>query len=236
MDAKAIKAEFDALKNDRSNWNTMWQVLGEYVSQIKQNFETEPAKGEFLTREIFDANGAFAAHNSASALLGMLWPATAKQAMEIQPPDDLEPTTELAEFYERMTNRTVRAMDDPKANLSLSLDEYMLDQVIFGTSGVGVDTGDQSKLLFKPYGVKELYIDEGRNGRVAKCYLHYEWTVARTVEEYGLDNVSVKIREKFQKGKLRDKVKILHAIIPRKEKKAAKGKLAMPYMSSVYRC
>jgi len=231
MDAKALKAEFDTLKTERSNWNQMWQVLGEYVSQIKQNFETQPANGEFLTREIFDANGAFAAHSCASALLGMLWPSTAKQAIEIAPPDDLEIGTELAEFYDRMTSRTVRAMDDPRANLALALDEYMLDQIIFGTSGVGVEKGDISKLLYKPYGVKELYVDEGKNGKVNACYICYEWTVQRLVDEYGLDAVSPKVREKYQQNKLREKVKVLHVIKPRKEKKAKKGKLAMPYMS-----
>jgi hypothetical protein len=231
MDAKALKAEFDALKADRSNWNTIWQVLGEYVSLIKQNFETEPAKGEFLVREVFDSTGAFAAHNSASALLGMLWPSTAKQAIEFQPPDDLEMSTELAEFFQRMTDRTARAMDDPRAGLSLALDEYMLDEIIFGTAGVGVDKGDESKLLYKPYGVKELYIDEGRNGRVRAVFLHYEWTVQRVVEEYGLDKCSDKVRKLYNGDKLRDKIKILHVIKPRKDKKAEAGKLAMPYMS-----
>jgi hypothetical protein len=231
MNAKQLKAEFDTLATERSNWNPLWQVLGEYVSQIKQNFETQPANGEFLTKEIFDANGAFAAHNAASALLGMLWPATAKQAIEIKPPDDLDMDTELSQFYERMTNRTVRAMDDPRANLSLSLDEYMLDEIIFGTAGVGVEAGDESKLLFKPYGVKELYIDEGKNGKVDKVYLCYEWTVGRVVDEYGLENVSPKVAEKFRNDKTRDKVKILHIIKKRRERKAIKGKLAMPYMS-----
>jgi len=210
----------------------MYQVMGEYISQIKQNFETEPTQGDFLTDKIFDATGAFAAHNSASALLGMLWPGSAKQSIEITPPDDIKDlSTELAEFYEKMTDRTCRAMDDPKANLALSLDEYMLDQIIFGTAGVGGEEGYESKLLFKPYGVKELYVSEGKNGKVNKIYLNYEWTVERTVDEYGEGKVSQKVLEKYKNGKFGDKVKILHVIRPRKEKKAAKGKLAMAYES-----
>lgn len=231
MDLKQLKAEFDARKVARSNWNTIWQVLGEYISQNKQNFETQPTNGEFLTNEIFDSTGTFAAHNASSALLGMLWPATAKQAIEIKPPDDIEISTELAQFYERMTNRTVRAMDDSRANLSLSLDEYMLDQFIFGTSGVGVEQGDVSKLLFRPYGVKELFVKEGKNGKVDQIELFYEWAVSRLVDEYGLDKVSEKVRKAYNGKKHNDKVKILHIIKPRKDKKASKGKLAMDYMS-----
>jgi hypothetical protein len=228
---KSLKRKFDKLKADRSNWNSMWQILGEYVSQLKQNFEASPANGEFLSRDIYDATGTFAAHNAASALLGMLWPGSAKQSIEISPPDDLDMTTELGQFYQRMTSRLAKAMDDPKANLALSLDEFMLDQLIFGTSAIGCEKGTESKLLYKPYGVKELYVNEGKNGLVNEIYIFFEWAVERVVDEYGIDNVSQKIRDAYKADRFDEKVQILHIIAPRKEKKALKGKLAMPYMS-----
>jgi hypothetical protein len=231
MDPRELKETFDALRADRKTWDAHFQILGEYIAMNKQDFQGAQTPGEFLVDEIFDATGAFAAHNAASALLGMLWPGTARQAVEITPPDDLETDTELAEFYERMTDRLVRAMDDPKANLSLSLDEYMLDQMIFATSGVGVEKGDESKLLFKPYGVKEMYIDEGKNGRVDAIYLFFEWTVKRVVKEYGLDAVSDKVREKWGQGKRQEKVKVLICITERTEFKATMGALSMPYQS-----
>lgn len=224
-----IKKEFDTVKAKRSNWNQMYQILGEYVHQMKQNFQGQPASGEFLTSEIYDASGAFAASNSASALLGMLWPGSASQAFELTQPDDLELTTELAQFYERMNNRTHRAFDDPKANLSLALDEYMLDQIVFGTSGVGVDAGTDSKLLFKPYGVQEMYVANGANGKVSRLWLLFEWEVERVIQEYGEESVSEQTRKLYQDGKLQEKVCILHVVRPRKEKKALYGKLAMPY-------
>ena len=174
---KDIKDDFNQMKAERSNWDVMYQVLGEYISQIKQNFQGQPSDGEFLTKEIFDSTGTFAAYNSASAMLGMLWPGTAKQSIEITPPDGLKGTTALASFYEKMNNRLIKAMDDPKANLALAFDEYMLDQIIFGTSGVGIEKGYESSLLYRPYGLKELYIDEGRNGKVNKCGIFYEWDV-----------------------------------------------------------
>lgn len=232
MDIKSVKREFEQLRGERSTWNTMYQILGEYVAQIKQNFETQPTQGDFLVNEIYDSTGPFAANAAASTLMGMLWPGTAGQSIEIIAPDDLEDdTTELSDFYERMTDRLTRAMDDPKANLALSLDEYMLDQMIFGTAGVGCDEDTESKLLYRPYGVKESFIDEGRNGRVNKAYIYYEWTVNRVVAEYGIDKVSPKTKEKFENDKGGEKIKILHVIQPRQEKKAKKGKLAMPWQS-----
>jgi hypothetical protein len=235
MEFQHIKADFESLRNDRKNWDEMYQVVGEYVSQIKQNFQECPQPGEFLVGDIFDSTGPFAAHTAASALLGMLWPGSAKMSIEIIPPDDMEDIdTELNEFYERMTARATRAMDDPRANLALAFDEYMLDQIIFGTSGVGVEAGDESLLLYKPYGVKEAYIDEGKNGRVARYFLFYEWTVRRAVDEYGIDNVSEKIREKYLANKFQDRVKILVYVCKRGEKKARAGKFAMKYAAYHY--
>lgn len=228
---KAYKDRFKWLQSERKTWDTMYQVLGEYISLMKQNFQNSPTAGEFLTNDIFDSTGTFSAHNAAAALLGMLWPGTAKQAIEIAPPDDLDASTDTAKFYERMTERTCRAMDDPNANLSLALIEYMQDQLIFGTSGVGAERGDESLLLFKPYGVKELYIDEGRNGRVSDIYLCFNWPVKRVVDEYELENVSEATRQKYEQNKWYEMVEILIVICPRKEYKATEGVLAMPIMS-----
>lgn len=230
-DYKHLKDEFNELKKDRANWDMMYQTIGQYVSLIKQNFQTQHQAGEFLGEEVYDSTGVFAAHASASALLGMLWPGSAKQAIEITAPDDLEITTSLSQFYDRMTSRLVRAMDDPRANLQLSLDEYMLDEIIFGTAGVGAEKGEESKLLYMPKGLKEMYIDEGRNGLVNVMHLLYEWRLRRVVEEYGEEKLSQKLKDKVKAGKLGEMVKILNVIKPRKQKGAEKGKFSMPFES-----
>ncbi len=230
MDNKQIKQKFERLKSDRSNWNGQYQILGEYIAQIQQNFEGSPTQGQFINSDIFDSTGTFAAHNAASALLGMLWPGTAKQSIEITAPDDLDSSKEIAAFYKKMTDGTTRAMDDPKANLSLALDEYMLDQMIYGTSGIGIEEGYESKLLYTPKGVREMYIEEGRNGKVGELYLLYDWPLSRVVAEYTVEKLSEKLRDKWKNGKGNDLITILVYIGPRSEFKAKKGKLSMPFM------
>ena len=228
---KRYKDHFDKLRNERKTWDVQFQVLGEYISMVKQNFEGQPANGEFLQDDIFDSTGPYAAINSASALSGMLWQGSAKQSIYIDAPDDLENTTELANYYQYITNKICNAFDDPKANFSLAWEEYMLDQVIFGTSGIGVEKGDKSLLSFQPYGVRELYIDEGKGGAVTDEFLFFDWTVQRTIDEYGKENVSEKVLRKYEQGKLLDKVKILICLVPRRNYRATKGKFAMPIMS-----
>ncbi len=222
-DIKRIKKRNFKMQEEVSNWNNIWQVVGEFITQTKQNFEGTVQPGEFLNEDIFDSTATFASGNSASALLGMLWPSTAKKAIKIDPPDDLdEPTAEELDWYEESTKRLVRAMDDPRANLILALDEYMLDQVNFGTSGVGVFFEDD-RLLYRSFSVKEMRIDEGKNARVDVTYLNFEWTIKRVVDTYGIENVSEKTRKKFEDGNFFEKIKILIAYEPSDEGMAFKS-------------
>jgi len=212
---KRIKARNKQFSQDVSNWNQIWQILGEFITQTKQNFEETLTPGEFLNEDIFDSTSTFAAMNASSAILGILWPSNAKKSIKIDPPDDLENPTEeeLKWYHETATKRLTRAMDDPKANLALSFDEYMLDQVIFGTAGVGTFFED-GHLLYRAFSVKEMRIDEGKDGRVDTTYLNYEWTIKRVVDTYGIDNVSEKTRKKFEDDVLGEKIKILIAYEP----------------------
>jgi len=207
---KRLKDRNAKLAQGLSNWNQMWQVLGEFITQTKTNFEETLTPGEFLNEDIFDSTATFAAGNAASAILGLLWPSTAKKSIKIEAPDDLEnPTDEEIKWYQDVaTKRLVRSMDDPKANLALALDEYMLDEIIFGTSGVGtfLEDGD---LMYRAFTVKEMRIDEGKNGRIDTTFLNYEWTVKRVVDTYGEENVSEKTRKKFEDGNLGEMIKIL---------------------------
>lgn len=228
---KALKSN-ERLVRERSNWLNQWQVVGEYVSQVKQDFEVTHDVGEFLNENIFDSTGTFAAKNASSAILGMLWPSSAKKAIKIAPPDDMDDVTEEErDWYEEVaTKRLTIAMDDPKANLALSLDEYMLDQVIFGTSGVGAFWEDE--LVYKPFGVKETIIDEGKRGVVNVSHIQYCWEVQRVVETYGIENVSPSVVEKFNNNLLQDKIELLVVYAPRElVEEGRDGNLNMPFQS-----
>lgn len=225
--------ENETLKRERSNWLNQWQIVGEYISQIKQDFEEQHPVGEFLNEFVFDSTGTFAAKNSASALLGILWPGSAKKNIQIDPPEDMDDVTAEERFWyeEIATKRLAVMMDDPKANLALALDEYMNDQVIFGTSGVGIFWENDS-LLYRPFGVKETIVDEGKDGRVNVVQIQYNWDIQRVVETYGIDNVSEAIRTQFNQGSTTEKFKIIVAYRPREEIELGKeGNLAMPFQS-----
>lgn len=232
MDYKKLCRDFDRVKAKRSNFDNMYQVIGEYVAMNRQDFNGQPSNGEFLVDRIYDSTAAYAASTSASILLGMIWPGSAANTFELcEPQHDDESEAEADDkFYEHINKVVYRAFDDPRANMAEALEEYMNDQIIFGTSGVGVEVGDESSLYFTPYGVKEIYPICGKGGRIVGFNLFFEWDVERVVAEYGLENCSDRVKKAHEGGKLDDKVQVLFVVKPRVEKKAEKGKFAMPLM------
>lgn len=227
-----VLCRFKGLKEKRSIWNEQFQVVGEYVSQNKRSFQEENEAGAFLNEDIFDSTATFAANNAASALLGMLWPSSAKSSARIEEPDDMgELDAAEVEWYKNASDTLVKYMDDPKSNLFVALDEYMQDDLIFGTSGVGVFWSND-RFLFRPYGVSESYIDEGENGTVDTVYSVNKWSVSRIVDTYGLDVVSDEIRDKYKNGKYDDKCEVLVAYEPRRDRKEdGEGYLNYPFRS-----
>lgn len=217
----------DRLKSRKEPWNDQYQLLGEFIHMRKQEFQSEHTAGEFLTREIFDPAGPKAAKTAASTLTSLLWPQT-KNRIKLTPPDTLEGRTDEKEYYEFVTKQIMKVFDDPKANFGIATDEYMLDQVVFGTSGVDAVADEETKVRFTPWGVKHISIDEGKDGKVDTVYIEREMRLQQLAKEYGLDKLSAKSQEEFKNGKVDTEKCLLIAIEPRSEelqkRKGNKGK------------
>ncbi len=207
-EAERILRRSANMKTERSTWNSQWQDIGEFVSQTKQNFEDANTQGEYLN-DVFDSKGTFAANSASSALLGMLWPSSAAKSIKITPPNSLKnPSKEVTDWFESASELLADAMDNPNANLSLALDEYMLDEVVFGNGGVGVFWEDDG-LFYRSFGVMESSIDQSSRGRVNTLKVAYSWAVERIVSTYGLENVSEPVREAYQNEKFNDRFTVI---------------------------
>lgn len=227
-----ILEHFNELYSKRSTWNNHWQLIGEFIHGTKQEFVEKHTAGQRLD-ERHTSDGVFAANQLASALIGMLWP-NGGRSMELIPSDNVTKNAENKAYFEKASERMTQALDDPKARLTVALDEYMLDQVCFGTSGIGLfDGGTDSDLFFEPWGTGQIYIEEGAKGSVDVEIKLCEWTLRRIAATFGVENLSDSLQKKYKEGKnLGEKVEIIHAVKPRTKRDATKkDNRNMPYMS-----
>ena len=220
------------LQQKKAPWLDQYQLLGEFIHMIKQEFQEEHMVGEFLTREIFDSKGPASAQTSASTLIGLTWPQT-KNRIKITAPGFLEDVTgDEKKYYEFVTQTILRVMDDPKAGFITATDEYMKDQVVFGTSGVEIVKDKDTKVRYTPWGVEHMFIEEGKNRDVDTVYLLVDSTTQKLVKDYGIDNVSDKTRKEFNEGKFDINKQLVIAIEPRITKVQGKdGNKNKPFSS-----
>jgi len=221
----------EQLKAKKQPWLDQYQLLGEFVHMRKQEFQQENTAGEFLTRDIFDPSAPKAAKTAASTLMSLLWPNT-KNRFKFYPSDLLDGTTEEKEYFKEATKRQLRVMDDPKAGFAIATGEYLLDQVVFGTSGTETVKDDLTKVRYTPWGVGHMSIAEGRHGQVDTVYLEIKLDNQTLVKNYGLENVSEKTRDEFNEGKFDIEKIVIIAIEPRITKvQGGMGNKNMPFSS-----
>ena len=230
---RMILGRLKDLKARKQPWLTHYQLIGEVILTRKQNFTEVNQPGAFLTRELFD-NTAIKANNvMASALIGALWPNGAK-TFSLLPADGIPDSTEVKDYFVKISTIMTNIMDDSRSGLTVALNEYMNDQGSFGTSGIGIFENPKGPLPIRyvAWDVKHMNIDENENRIIDTIYNVREMTVRQVVLEYGLENVSKKIRDSFNNSKQLDKVKVLHAIEPRMEADPFKfGNKDMPVAS-----
>ncbi len=219
------------LKARKEPWLTFFQLLGEFIHIRKQNFTVSQIPGDFLMREVFDSMGPKSAKTSASALLGMLWPTNARK-IQLTRPEVLPDTFEIKEYYDRITNIVHKVLDNPKGRLSNALAEYMLDQVVFGTSGIEPFPDEELGVRYRAWGIREIHIAEGRAGEVDTIYLLLRFRVQRMVSEYGLDKVSERVRKLYNENRFDDEVDLLIAIEPRIEKTGTQSNRDLEFEST----
>lgn len=225
--------QFKELKERRAVWEDHWQIVGDFVHGSKQEFTEKNTPGERLNEERHTSTAVFASRQLASALIGMLWQ-NGGQSMKLIPSRSITDNDENKNYYERVTEVMIQALDDPLAGLAVALDEYMLDQVSFGTSGIGVfDGGDDSDLHFEAWGTAQLFVDEGSRGRVETEFRLFVWPLRRVIATFGEDNVSGRLRDLAKSNKnFSEKVEIIHAIKRRTDRDISrKDNRNMPYMS-----
>lgn len=231
--SKSLKLEFEELFERRAVWNDHWQIVGEVVHGSKQEFTEQKAEGERLNEDRYGNAGVFASRTLASSLIGMLWPNGAK-SIKLFPARGVADTEENKKYYEAITEEIIEAMDDPQARLAVSLAEYMLDQVSFGTSGIGIFDGEEeSSLRYEAWGISQLYIAEGNGGRIETMYRLSKWTLRRIIATYTLEGISEKLRNLAKNDKnLTQKFEILQCIKKRTDRNVQKkGNKDMPVMS-----
>jgi hypothetical protein len=209
-----MKMRLDDMKRARSNWEALWRDVSTYIlpRRLKKD---ERTSGENLRAGMYDSTAERANNRLGSVIQSMLTnPETKWFGVKLNNPNLMKQEIVLR-WLEELRDRVIEIMND--SNFSQAADELYLDMGGIGTGIMLIESGKSKILNFQTLPIYECYLAENDEGIIDTLYREYEMTVAQCVQQFEWDELPKRVQEKFNKRKYDDKVKIVHAIEPRKE-------------------
>ena len=233
-----IKKRYTELKSEREKYTSRWEEISKYIgTRVRASTYVnsgEVNKGEDLDKYTEDPTASLSVQQSADYLKGIMW-GNGDNAISLLPTDEvleLVDKSAVDGWYEYATKKLLREINHPNSGFNGALSAYFYDMSAFGTAGIGAfpnsrkEKGhDDNVLIFRPYGIDTLCIDEGKNGMPEVVFNTYQWRCNRLVSEFcerdGVFDEKVyaqlpeKVKQAYEHDNLNQTFTIVQAILPR---------------------
>ena len=158
--ARQLKDNLSRLMEKRSNWESHWQEVADYMLPRKAEITKQRASGDKRNISIFDATPIHALELLAASLHGMLTSSANRWFSLRFKETELNDSDEAKEWLEDATQRMYDVI--AKSNFQQEIFECYHDLIAFGTACLMIEEDDEDTLNFSARHIKEIYIQIGR--------------------------------------------------------------------------
>ena len=225
--------ELSKLQAKRSNWDSTWEEVADFVLPRQSNFNTKRTPGENRNDRIYDSTGPLALERFAAALESMLTP-RAQKWHRLQPSDPaLLKSANVKMWYEEVNGITWRARYRPYGNYASSQHEVYLSLGAFGTGCMYVDNVMGKGIRYKAIPLAETFIDVDSYGLIDTVYRLFKLDIRQAVQAFGEDNLPKEMLEAGQKDNKRE-FEFIHCVKPNADYDGSKADARGQQFSSTY--
>lgn len=206
-----------ALYQDRSDWYSVWKDIANYFlpkrySWLQSSAERRRYVG--INTNIVDATGTNAGKTLASGMMnGVTSPARPWFKLRLAGyQDDLDYGSRV--WLDEVERRMLLAMAE--SNFYNCLAVMYLDLVFFGTAAMTIYEDFENVFCCRNHCLGEYYLSQNSKGRVDTFGRIFNYNVKQTVQEFGEENCSDRVKEAWKQGgaRLLENVEINHLIEP----------------------
>lgn len=217
------KRRKQALWNERSSWIEDYKDISKnLLPRSGRYFESDRNKGGRRNQNIIDSTGTEALDILGAGLMaGMTSPARPWFRLGI-PDEDLMQFDPVKQWLFKCSKimREIFA----RSNAYRSLHGLYEELGGFGTAASFVRPDFRDVIRLYPLTAGEYAISTDARNEVSTVYREIPMTIAQVVEEFGLDNVSLTIKNQFERNNLDQWVTVIHAVEPRLDRDREYGK------------
>ena len=208
----ALDRRLKTLHSNRSNWESHWQELADYMLPRRADITKKRAQGDKRTELIYDGTAIHAVELLAASLHGMLTGASAPWfSMRFRDPI-LQDSDAANEWLEATTDQMYMAFN--RSNFQQEIHELYYDLVVFGTAAMFVEAGNEEGLRFSCRHIAEIYISEDAQGKVDTVYRKFELTARAIATRFGEKNLPQKIAKSLTDDPFKEHP-LVHCIFPK---------------------
>jgi len=232
--AQKIIDQQQKLRGTRSNWENLYQQVADRVCPQMSDFVTKRTPGEGRGEKMFDATAALALDRGTAAFHSLMVPDSQLwHGLNLDDPDLMKYQPVKAWLDEiRKTLFAVRR--SPKSNFSGQAQEAIRSILAFGVQTFYVDEQIGRGIRYKSMHPAEIDFTENAHGMVDVHYRRFDFTARQAVEEFGIENLPDKIREKYTKNDEVSKFDFIHYVGPRMDRERGRKDAAGMAFESIY--
>jgi len=223
MEAKKIRARFDACASQRYTVDQTWEIIKDLMMPFRSRFFTTSNSEHEVewrkNRNVFDSTAVMGITTLASSLHGSLTsPAIKWFDFKFRDPE-LNRDQEAKEWLEAASKSVYDALQD--SNFNIEINEAYIDLVGFGTSVIveEYETKDGAvDLAFQAVPIEQCYFEQDHKGQVNTLYRRYRWTATQIISKFGDKTPERFIKEAESTSSIDRRHDIIFCIFPRKNK------------------
>lgn len=220
----AILERFEALKSNRSEFDSLWQEVADHVLGMR-SFNTTYQPGQKRTQNIYDTTAMTAGNQLAGVFHGVLTNPSSRWNFLASEDPAFVPNQEEKAWIDHTDAVLQHIFRRGEYGFIPAIAETYRDDVFFGNSDIFVEDVPGRGIRFEAVPLCDLYIDESQMGQVDLFFRHRKLTLRQAVQRFGDKALGDKIMRRYEK----DPTATIEIVSLIHERREAKGGPDLPH-------
>jgi hypothetical protein len=237
IDIHEVLERFRRLKTDRAPWDAHWEEVAAYCAPRRLGAIGPHPQGAKRMARIYNPIGLVCVQTAASSIHGMVMN-PAHLWLELRLIDEAANESQAARAWlDDVGKLLLGYLQAPAAAFHTHAYQALEDAVSLGTAVLYFGLQNTGAIYVRCYPIWTCVIAESRYGVVDTVMRESEMTVRQVVSTWGPDGVSPRTREKWDRSKYDDQVKVLHSVRPRTTLDPGRSdRMNMPFETCYIEC